>query len=143
MVKRSNHIRTEQKPSFTVSIQVRTITNSIVTFQSGSALYLGLSWPALHINIDVYISIEIVNYINTLSCIIKVNCNTIELTVHTSCYCVLELLCINVKNGQIYFILAWKIFKHMEIRQKSCRNFWIFYVTAFCVFFTTNMIWLF
>ena len=30
----------------------------------------------------------------TMSCPIKVNSNTIELTVHTSCYCVLDLLCV-------------------------------------------------
>ena len=29
-------------------------------------------------------------------CPIKVNSKTIELTVHTSCYCVLDLLCVNV-----------------------------------------------
>ena len=29
-------------------------------------------------------------------CPIKVNSNTIELTMHTSCYCVLELLCVKV-----------------------------------------------
>ena len=28
----------------------------------------------------------------TMSCPIKVDSNTIELTVHTSCYCVLDLL---------------------------------------------------
>ena len=28
-------------------------------------------------------------------CLIKVNSNTIELTVHISCYCVLDLLCFN------------------------------------------------
>ena len=38
---------------------------------------------------------EIVYDINTMSCPIKVNSNTIELTVHTSCYCVLDLLCVN------------------------------------------------
>ena len=31
---------------------------------------------------------------NTMLCPIKVNSNTIELTVHTSCYCVLDLLCV-------------------------------------------------
>ena len=36
---------------------------------------------------------NILNDINTMSCPIKVNSNTIELTVHTSCYCVLDLLC--------------------------------------------------
>ena len=29
-----------------------------------------------------------------MSCSIKVNSNTIELTVHTSCYCALDLLCV-------------------------------------------------
>ena len=29
-----------------------------------------------------------------MSCSIKVNSNTIELAVHTSCYCVLDLLCV-------------------------------------------------
>ena len=29
-----------------------------------------------------------------MSCPIKVNSNTIELTVHTSCYCFLDLLCV-------------------------------------------------
>ena len=31
---------------------------------------------------------------NTVLCIIKVNINTIELTVHTSCYCFLDLPCV-------------------------------------------------
>ena len=34
--------------------------------------------------------------INTMSCPIKVNSNTTELTVCTSCYCVLDLLSVNV-----------------------------------------------
>ena len=29
-----------------------------------------------------------------MSCLIKVNSNTIELTVHTSCYCISDLLCV-------------------------------------------------
>ena len=29
-----------------------------------------------------------------MSCPIKVNSNTIELIVHTSCYCILDLLCV-------------------------------------------------
>ena len=32
--------------------------------------------------------------INTVLCFIKFNSNTIELIVHTSCYCVLDLLCV-------------------------------------------------
>ena len=33
--------------------------------------------------------------ISTMSLPIKVNSNTILLTVHTSCYCVLDLLCVS------------------------------------------------
>ena len=33
-----------------------------------------------------------------MSCYIKVNSNTIELTVHTFCYCILDLLCVNSLN---------------------------------------------
>ena len=32
------------------------------------------------------------HHINTMSCLIKVNSNTIELTDHPSCYCILDLL---------------------------------------------------
>ena len=32
-----------------------------------------------------------------MSCPIKVNSNTIELTVQTSCYCILDLLCVIIK----------------------------------------------
>ena len=35
-------------------------------------------------------------YINTVLCPIKVNSNTIEVTMHTSCYCVLDLLCVKM-----------------------------------------------
>ena len=42
----------------------------------------------------VLISNEIVNDINTMLCPIKVTSNPIELTVHTSSYCVLDLLCV-------------------------------------------------
>ena len=41
-----------------------------------------------------WISNEIVNDINTMLCPIKVNSNTFKLTVQTSCYCVLDLLCV-------------------------------------------------
>ena len=36
-----------------------------------------------------------------MSCPIKGNSNTIELTVHTSCYCVLDLLCVILNNNII------------------------------------------
>ena len=34
------------------------------------------------------------NYINTVLNLITVNSNTIEYTVHTSCYCASDLLCV-------------------------------------------------
>ena len=34
-----------------------------------------------------------------MSCPIKVNSTTIEPTVHTSCYCVLDLLCVTTRDG--------------------------------------------
>ena len=43
--------------------------------------------------------------INTMLCPIKVNSNTILLTVHTSCYRVLDLLCFN--SGVLITSLHW------------------------------------
>ena len=40
---------------------------------------------------------------NTLLCPMKSNSNTIELTVHTSCIGVLDLLCVNIMFGKGYF----------------------------------------
>ena len=37
---------------------------------------------------------SVMNSINTMLCSIKVNSIKIELTVHISCYCVLDLLCV-------------------------------------------------
>ena len=49
------------------------------------------------VNFFVHICImNILNDINTMSCPIENNSNTIELTVHTSCYWVLDLLCVIV-----------------------------------------------
>ena len=42
-----------------------------------------------------------------MSCPIKVNSYTIELTVHTSCYCVLDLLCINHLNIGLFLPLLY------------------------------------
>ena len=39
---------------------------------------------------------KIIIHINTMLCAIKVNSITIELIVHTSCYCVLDLLSVKV-----------------------------------------------
>ena len=44
------------------------------------------------------ISNEIVNDINIMLCSIKVNSNTVELTVQTFCYCVLDSLCVKINN---------------------------------------------
>ena len=46
----------------------------------------------------MYLYSEILSYINTMSCPIKVNSNTIELIVHTSCYCVSDLFFVEVEN---------------------------------------------
>ena len=43
-----------------------------------------------------------------MSCPIKVNSNTIKLTAHTSCYCVLDLLC-----------AIWYLVKFFNISKKS------------------------
>ena len=51
-------------------------------------------------------------------CPVKVNSNTIELTLHTSCYCVLDLVCvINTNlltklNGNPWNISAGPNFEH-------------------------------
>ena len=37
---------------------------------------------------------------------IKVNSNTIELTVHTSCYCVLDLLCVTMPKCDASSLIA-------------------------------------
>ena len=42
--------------------------------------------------------------INTMLCPIRFNSNTIELTVHTACYCVLDLLC-------VMRMFKWVVFK--------------------------------
>ena len=43
-------------------------------------------------------------------CRIKVNSNTIELTVHTCCYCVLDLLCVN-----LIIVRSWAFFIEIVI----------------------------
>ena len=59
-----------------------------------------------------WISNKIVIDINTMSCPFKVNSNTIELSVHTSCYCVLDLLCVQGKNlVTLFYIDVFKSFQ--------------------------------
>ena len=61
-----------------------------------------------------------------MSCPIKINSNTIELTVHTSCYCALDLLCVTPKTDtlpQDHHILAityvcTKLFSATKSRKK-------------------------
>ena len=50
--------------------------------------------PCFIMEFVCWISNEIVNDVNAMLCPIKVNSNTIELTVHTSFYCILDLLCV-------------------------------------------------
>ena len=54
-------------------------------------------------HITYWISNEIVNNINIMSCPIKLNSNTIELTVHPPCFCILDLLCVMSNAQQLTF----------------------------------------
>ena len=55
------------------------------------------TWPAkLRATWDTILAAEILIDLNAMLCPIKVNSNTIELTVHTSCDCVLDLLCVSL-----------------------------------------------
>ena len=66
---------------------------------------------------------------NTMSCPIKINSNTIELTVHNSRYWVLDLLCVKPANltfGVEFFFLVFTIQLRMfslTIRQLNKRKF--------------------
>ena len=53
---------------------------------------------------------------HTILCTIKVNSNTIELTVHTSCYCVLDLLCVKKLIHRIFLILS--VFSDLYLAQE-------------------------
>ena len=52
------------------------------------------------------VKVETFRYINTMSRPIKVDNKTIELTVHTSCYCVLDLLCVIITRHLSYLTVA-------------------------------------
>ena len=60
------------------------------------------------IMISLSIIIEILYRINTLLCLIKVYSNTIELTVYTSFYCILDLLCVTILSGADLIIVVLK-----------------------------------
>ena len=72
---------------------------------------------------DVYFDI------NSKSCSMKGNSNTIELTVHTSCYCVLDLFCAIKSSFENIFTLwsGWDvssvIFVLQRQEQKTCFPF--------------------
>ena len=79
------------------------IVSSIVFLCKNEFLHLSIWFnPAVYwfnywrylFSIIWWTSNEILNDIKTMLCPIKVNSNTIELTLHTSCYCVLDLLCV-------------------------------------------------
>ena len=47
---------------------------------------------------------KFIDDMNTMSCPIIFNSNTMELTMHTSCYWVLDLLCASTDNKQFHFL---------------------------------------
>ena len=48
-----------------------------------------------------------------MSCPIKVNSSTIELTVHTSCYYIKDLLCVAIKNSDLTGLFEFFIWKNV------------------------------
>ena len=68
-----------------------------------------------------WISIEIISDINTMLCPIKVKRNTIELTVHTFCYCILDLVCVTfVKINSLLLVFPGDVLIHDEV----CESCW-------------------
>ena len=71
-----------------------------------------------------------------MSCSIKVNSNTIELTMHTSCYCILDLLCVNCSLMKLY----------MTSCKSSCEIslsdiFFVFMAKWLCWLCFSNIFW--
>ena len=54
------------------------------------------NYPSLHVGACMYWYNEILYHTHTMLCSIKVNSNSIDLTLHTSCYCILGFLCVTV-----------------------------------------------
>ena len=52
----------------------------------------------LFVWLQLYVTEQDVKSINTVLCLIKVNINTIELIVHTSCNYVLDIRCVTIKS---------------------------------------------
>ena len=71
---------------------------------------------------------KILYHMNPVLCFIKVNSNTIELTVSTSCYCVLDLLCVmkfsRTPKSQIStcILLKFKWFRRIWVYQPKRQN---------------------
>ena len=63
-------------------------------------------WNSNEIKIDI----------NVILCPFKVNSITIELTVHTSCYCILDLLCVNSKHVETFY-------RNLVATNFSCKTF--------------------
>ena len=86
--------------------------------------------------------IEILYCINTVLCLIKVNSNTIELKVHTSFYCVFDLLCvingkheILTRKGKIHFFSPTKIWITVPWNWKHVR-----YQSAMLTLFSNTLL---
>ena len=52
-------------------------------------------------------------HINTVLCPIKVHCNTIELTMHTSCFCASYLLCV-IKETEMHYTSQLEIWSQVK-----------------------------
>ena len=55
--------------------------------------------------------------INTMSFPMKVNSNTIELTVYTSCYCTLDLLCVSIIGKILHMFHMLEILPQQVLRK--------------------------
>ena len=79
-----------------------------------------LSLKKIYIIKCIYWYNEILHHMNTVLPLIRVNSNTIELTVHTSFYCVLDLLCVTNFSGydqilqKIWLIIQLQIQRSVE-----------------------------
>ena len=70
--------------------------------------------------------------INAMSCHIKVNSSTIELTVHLSCFCALDLLCVMLEKPVTCIFVAIN-YTSIKISRMCCVlfiNFLLFYLNT-------------
>ena len=75
----------------------------------------------IHIIKCMYWYNEILYNINTVLCPVKINNNTIELTVHTFCYWVLDLLCVTNITAFIGTKYPCSVLKNFQIRKTTQR----------------------